>query len=349
MPADIDEAAQAVLVADDDDRHIAHCRGEVVADPGDLFAAPDVLPGPPEDAIPLSRGDGGIRVPGCGERCAALDLGGKHTMIERAIGIVHGADGARAGRGPSSCASLRRGRAAPLQCRLSEAVRLPPGQSRRAWESSHRYSVDREYRGRRVVSLRSLTDGWRARQRRSGRVGLVGHGRVGHRGARRSRRPRHRGIAGSARLHDGAWYLGRGGPCQAETSQRQSDSAFPRRMACSSPESSGRSPEREKGIDHARCCSRETTTMAREWAAPRANRAPLRPRSMRRGSAYRPALSRRPPPARPGGGADRHRSAPSTRARGRIGSGRPASAPRAPGCAPLPRTSPRSARGRGRP
>src|SRR5258705_1010780 len=74
MPADIDEAAQAVLVADDHDRHIAHCRGEVVADPGDLFAAPGVLPGPPEDAIPLLRGDGGIRVPGGWERCATLDL-----------------------------------------------------------------------------------------------------------------------------------------------------------------------------------------------------------------------------------------------------------------------------------
>ena len=45
-------------------------------------------------------------------------------------------------------------REAPLQSRLSVAIRLPPGQSRRAWvpRSSDR-SVDREYRGRRVVPL----------------------------------------------------------------------------------------------------------------------------------------------------------------------------------------------------
>ena len=240
----------------------------------------------------------------------------------------------------------RRGRAAPCSVGSARLSAYPRDShagrgSRRTGSRLTRSTGDAGW-----CHSRSLTDGWRARQRRSGRVGLVGHGRGGDRGARRSRRPRHRGIAGSARLHAGSWYLGRGGPCQAETSQRQSDSAFPRHD-CSSPESSGRSPEREKGIDHARCGPRETTTMTRDWAL----RAPIvcRSGSMRRGSVYRPALSRRPPPARPGAGADRHRSAPSTRARGRTGSGRPASAPRAPGCAPLPRTSPRSARGRGRP
>jgi hypothetical protein len=197
---------------------------------------------------------------------------------------------------------------------------------------------------------RGLTEGCRAcgrcaRHRRSGRVGLVGRGRVGDRGARRSR-TRHRGIARSARLHAGSWHLGRGSPCQAETSQRQRDSAFPRHGLLLSWVVGAIARTR---YGHRPCQVRFSgeRRQGHVWCSER----PIARRSgsMRRGSAYRAGLSRRRPPARPGGGADRHRSAPSIRARGRIGLGRPAFAPSAPGCAPLPRTSPRSARGRGRP
>ena len=74
VAADVQERAErAFLVAHDDDRHAARVAGEERARLGDLIGAARVLPGAPEDPLPLEPEHVRIRVPVERERAAVGD------------------------------------------------------------------------------------------------------------------------------------------------------------------------------------------------------------------------------------------------------------------------------------
>ena len=68
MPADVHEAAQlSLVVAQDDDRHVACPRGDIRARLRHLVTARDVLPPAAEDPLLLEPQDRRVRVPGRGQ------------------------------------------------------------------------------------------------------------------------------------------------------------------------------------------------------------------------------------------------------------------------------------------
>ena len=81
MAADVQERAQRrFLVADDDDRDAARVAGEERAGLGDLIGAARVLPGAPEDPLPLEPEHVRVRVPVEGKRAAVSDRRHRTTV-----------------------------------------------------------------------------------------------------------------------------------------------------------------------------------------------------------------------------------------------------------------------------
>ena len=299
-----------LLVPDDHDWHLAHRRGEVVADSGDLFA---------RGRRTASSGGRSDRAHGRRRRPPCTRTAGSETP--RSISAAQARpDRARFAIRPRRCCpSRRRTRQANVTVRVAratsagsaQAVRLRRGPSRRARRRAGCRLPRRARNAGRCHAWR-LADGRVGRGcARHRRAGLSGHRRSRNRGARRSR-----AVAVGDRWNRPAVGYPASEPARppslpsSDADERQGDSDFPRSWSgscsllvacadCLSRQVIERCwPDRTRGcaFDHARLSADRRYG---KLALARATRSrPARPAvKMRRGSAYPAALSRRPPHA----------------------------------------------------